>query len=444
MAGRRLVDVAKLFNASRSVAQKHVALRSSQWETYNKTSSLAKAVKNQTDRVTLTVAAAIALSQRFSEEAPSYARAAAERATGASAPPPPPPPPSYSAGSAPPTSPQHDTIPRRETVDAHVPVNSVEEGLQQDHHYERSEQNSASTPPPEEELEIEQKDAPRRPLPDGTIPTSGLTLENEQEKGQDTFSERPVPEAPKHPLAEDQDEQINNRDEGLKPVESDESTIPVPGRPSGTTLQSPEAIPSHAQDVQKTSAPPQIRKLQEVHDRDASYARSAGSKPAAPWEPRSQIPSHTETAQESDKHVKDAGLNKDVFHSTPKAGHTHAKVEEQEDIPEGINTDVFHSKRVARMLGSDPFSRKEHVERKSSGRHPLDDRPIPQANTSKRHPLDNRPLPQNTSQPSPNVKIEGHSQPSAQPTTSKDEMEKLAAQLAQDAQVNAATAKVRI
>ena len=63
MAGRRLVDAAKLFNASKSVAQKHIALRSSQWDAYNKTSSLAKAVKSQTDRVTLTAAAAIALSQ---------------------------------------------------------------------------------------------------------------------------------------------------------------------------------------------------------------------------------------------------------------------------------------------------------------------------------------------------------------------------------------------
>ncbi|KAL5121705.1 hypothetical protein ACEQ8H_000392 [Pleosporales sp. CAS-2024a] len=70
MAGRRLVDAAKLFTASKSISQKHVALRSTQLDAFTKTSQLAKALKNQTDRVTRTAAAAIALSKRFSEDAP--------------------------------------------------------------------------------------------------------------------------------------------------------------------------------------------------------------------------------------------------------------------------------------------------------------------------------------------------------------------------------------
>jgi hypothetical protein len=162
MAGRRLVDAARLFSASKSVAHKHIALRSSQLDTFNQTSSLAKAVKNQTDRITVTAAAAIALSKRFSEEAPSYARAAAEQATG--------------------TRRQHEDIPRRDTVKEDAHVEAPKEGLEQDHHYDRSEQNSTVRPPPEAELEIAQEQAQRRPLPDGTIPSNGVTLEQE-EKG---------------------------------------------------------------------------------------------------------------------------------------------------------------------------------------------------------------------------------------------------------------------
>ena len=67
MAGRRLLDAAKLFNAARSVAKQHWVLRSEQVDAFNKTSTVAKAVKDQTDRVTLTAQAAIALARRLNE-----------------------------------------------------------------------------------------------------------------------------------------------------------------------------------------------------------------------------------------------------------------------------------------------------------------------------------------------------------------------------------------
>ncbi|USP75804.1 uncharacterized protein yc1106_03078 [Curvularia clavata] len=352
MAGRRFVDVAKLFQASRGVAQKHVALRSNQWDAYTKTSSLGKAVKDQTDRVTLTAAAAIALSKRFSEEAPSYAKAAADQATGAQ----------WTQQAWQSQKSHSKDIPRRETVwKEHAPTGHVKEGVEQDHHYDRSEQNTADTPPPTEELEIDQKDSPRAPLPDGTIPSNGLTLEQE-EKGKDVFNERPVHEAPKDPLAQDHGEHTRHGDEGFQPVESTETTIPLPGQPRGDSAQSDK--------FQKTSSSGQV----------------------------------------------------------------------EDGIPEGINTDVFHSKRVARMLGSDPFSRKEYAERKSSGRHPLDDRPV------KRHPLDDRPAgrhplddrPLASTQKSTPSSSQTESSRVAQPAISSNEMEKLASQLAQDAQANAA------
>jgi aarF domain-containing kinase len=412
MAGRRLVDAAKLFNASKSVAQKHVALRSKQWDAYNKTSTLAKAVKDQTDRVTLTAAAAIALSQRFSEEAPSYARAAADRATKTQ-------------------WTQPENIPRRETVQTEAPVKGAKEGVEQDHHYDRSGKNTVQTPPPTEELAIEQEKAPRSPLPDGTIPSNGLTLEQE-EKGQDTFSERSVPEAPKNPLAQDQGEQVRHEDEGIKPAESTESTIPLPGQPKGASTRPTETIPAHANDPQQARISPQTEKLQKGHDRDVFYTRSVESQPTVSSQPQTQIPTAAGTKQKSDEHVKDASLNQDVFYATPKPGQEQVG----DEAPEGINTDVFHSKKVARMLGSDSISRKEFAEKKSSGRHPLDDRPPPG-----RHPLDDRPLPSIPPQSKPSVPSTPVQE--VQSATTAKEMEDLASQLAQDIQSNTTASEVR-
>lgn len=67
MAGRRLLDATKLLNATRKIAQQHLELRTEQLDRYNKTSTLAKAVKSQTDRVTVTAQAAIALARRLNE-----------------------------------------------------------------------------------------------------------------------------------------------------------------------------------------------------------------------------------------------------------------------------------------------------------------------------------------------------------------------------------------
>ncbi|KAK4548465.1 hypothetical protein LTR36_009375 [Oleoguttula mirabilis] len=72
MAGKRLLDAAKFFNAGTSIAKQHFVLRQQQWDVYSKTSTLAKAVKNQTDRVTVTAAAAVELAKRFSDSGPQW------------------------------------------------------------------------------------------------------------------------------------------------------------------------------------------------------------------------------------------------------------------------------------------------------------------------------------------------------------------------------------
>lgn len=67
MAGRRLLDAAILFNATRSIARQHLHLRQQQLRVWNKTSAVAKAAQNQTDRVTLTLQAANALADRLNQ-----------------------------------------------------------------------------------------------------------------------------------------------------------------------------------------------------------------------------------------------------------------------------------------------------------------------------------------------------------------------------------------
>ena len=72
MAGKRLLDAAKILDAGRSIGKQHITLRQQQWDVYSKTSGLAKAVKSQTDRVTVTAEAAYELAKRFNETAPSW------------------------------------------------------------------------------------------------------------------------------------------------------------------------------------------------------------------------------------------------------------------------------------------------------------------------------------------------------------------------------------
>lgn len=313
MAGRRIVDAAKLFHAAQSVAQKHIALRSSQWDAYSKTSTLAKAVKNQTDRVTLTAAAAIALSQRLGEEAPAYVRATAHRATGA--------------------QPDAD---KQETPGTETTAN-------------------------------------------GTIPTAGLTLEQQENSFGESF-QRPLHEPPRAPLAEDDDRALHTTGDG---------------------------------------------------------------------QPTSQIPAHAGTRKSSYEHRKHLRLNQDVPYTSsvkarqPQALENHVQPDE-DAVPEGINTDVFHSRKVARMLGSDPFSRKEYTERKINGRHPLDDRPLPKQGG--KHPLDDRPLlhannvSSTLSNPDALSKSATQAVQETQSTPTTEEIKDLASQLAQGGVSNAEAA----
>lgn len=320
MAGRRLLDAARLFSASGSVARHHFNIRSQQWEVFTQTSSLAKAVKNQTDRVTLTARAAYALSRRVNETGPAYAQ----------------------------TSRHEEPIPSQETVQGADGTNIHEEGLGQDHHWNRSEQNAAAEAPPADDLHVTQEKARRHPLPDGTIPPEGANLDpSPSRQGTDTFNQRPVTDAPKDPLAEQQ-----SVTKDLHPAESGASTIP-----------DPTVLDSHADDIVKMQRKAEFQipsvsghsQSTPTSGQDTFNVRPTESSVELSSLPRTKIPKSVQDTQGGDDHVKDGQINQDVYYSSK--GHSaqpcipqQEAIPAQEEVPEGINTDVFHSPRVASLL----------------------------------------------------------------------------------------------
>lgn len=327
MAGKRILDLAALFNASRGVAQKHVALKTRQIDVYNRTSTLARAVRNQTDRVTETAKAASFLASRLNDNVPEWTKEATDYTTG-----------SQSNDGGP--------IPSRKSTKEQEHVPEKKDGLEQDHFYEKSESNSSVNPNPKGDLHIQQKKAKKYPLPDGTIPPQNSDID---------IAELNADTTPTRSKAGPKLDPINS--EGLHPAASNVSTIPIPktkplSADNARRIQREHErqIPSVTADAIGQSNNP----LEEGHDEDSFYDRSRHTSPTLSSLPRAKIPRHTSDIQENDQHLKDDAINSDTFSETvdkSKQLPDAESVPEQEQLPEGINTDLFHSPRVARLLG---------------------------------------------------------------------------------------------
>lgn len=72
MSGKRLLDAIQFLNATKSVAEKHLAARQRQLDVFTRTSSITKGVKSRADGVILTAQAAAALAKRFNEPSTPY------------------------------------------------------------------------------------------------------------------------------------------------------------------------------------------------------------------------------------------------------------------------------------------------------------------------------------------------------------------------------------
>ncbi|KAF7903855.1 hypothetical protein EAF00_001190 [Botryotinia globosa] len=327
MAGKRILDLAALFNASRGVAQKHIALKKRQIDVYNRTSTLARAVRNQTDRVTETAKAASFLASRLNDNVPEWTKEATD----------------YTTSSQPKDS---GPIPSRESTKEQKHAPERKEGLEQDHFYEKSESNSPVNPTPKRDLHIQQEKAKSYPLPDGTIPPQNADI-NTAELNADT--------TPIRSKAGPKFDPIDS--EGLHPAASSASTIPIPKTKPLSADNAKRMQREHERQIPSVTADAighSNNPLEEGHDEDSFYDRPRHTSPTLSSLPRAKIPKHTSDTQENDQHLRDDAINSDTFSETVDRTKQIPSVEsvpEQEQLPEGINTDLFYSPRVARLLG---------------------------------------------------------------------------------------------
>ena len=338
MSGKRLLDLAALFNASRGVAQKHVALRARQLDAYNKTSTLAAAVRTQTERITETAKAASFLASRLNENTPEWAREAREEVVNQSL--------------------DVDPIPSKESVEEKGQSADLQDGLEQDHFYEKSAENSTVDDLPTGELGVQQKTAGRSPLPDGSILPKKSSI-NIPKVDEDVFSIKPRNEPAKEPLDK----------RGFQPASSSKSTIPTPSTKPLSSIaakiiqrQSEQQIPSKSADSLSDAAPDP---LGEGHDKDMFYRKSGHTSPVLSSLPRVKIPKHVSDIQEGDAHLPEGQINSESYYNAAGPSEP-TNIPEQEPLPEDIDTDVFFSPRVARNLGGRTHSQDKYADSNNS------------------------------------------------------------------------------
>ena len=334
MSGKRLLDAAALFKATRSVASKHAALRTHQFDAYQKTSSLAKALKGQTDRVTLTVKAASALAGRVQQSSDNYS----------------------TQPSSQPSDAQRPQVPSHDSVQSPGSAPAGKEGLQQDHFYERSQQNSTTQPVPERDIGVKQETAKRYPLADGTIPPSESNL-TPSTPDKDSFSTLQQTEPHKIPLNEEHQPTKAN----LEPTSSGETSIPDPSNePSAPPPEEARKLQREAEkQIPSQAAEPPPPELGVGQEQDVFYTPSPEAGRVLSALPRVKLPKNTVDEQNSVSRVVDEGINADVFYSSAPDGQEQT-VPEQQAIPQQnepskeMYSELFHSPKVAKILRGTP------------------------------------------------------------------------------------------
>ena len=345
MSGRWFRDAAALFGASRRVLLKHIALRNHQTENYDKTSSLTRAIRSQTDRVTLTVNAATNLAARFSGPNAHYTNSAQISSLKAS-------------------------IPSKDSVNDSGATLPSEEGVEQDHYYNRSERNDTNQPVPDNALDIRQEKGKRDLLPDGAINLFS-SWENSS-TGEDDVSTKARKLVGARPTVTTESE-TPDLGEGLhmrreSNVKNDSSRFEDGEIPSSSLqaremqYQSEAQIPSEVAEpppvepADQDSKTPALAEIGVAQEREVYSIQPSMSNPVLLSLPRVKLPRVTGDSQESDEHVSDAGMNQEVYYkSTPANSNsrttTSPKDAEQDPISEEMYSEIFHSPKVARLLG---------------------------------------------------------------------------------------------
>ena len=352
MSGRRLLDAAAIFKASRAVASKHLAFRTHQFDAYKKTSSLAKAIKNQTDRITLTARAASALSERLNGQGNEYS----------------------TQSSQPRTTSQDAPVPSQSSVEGTPVKNTDKQGLEQDHFYERSERNTTAQPVADSHIEVKQEQANEHPLPDGSIPSKGVSFGEHVVRAEESTNgalNQSRTEPVQRPTVEREDEQLSaTRHSSNVPKKS---SITGQGSSNLTADQArrlqrnaEHQIPSQAAEpppgpssTAENSGDVDTQKCSIGEEQDVYHSRPVTSETVLSALPRVKIPKATRDTQESDPRVPDEKLNQDVFYSSTGQGGSTAipstqAVPEQEEPSDDMYSEIFQSPKVAKLLKGQP------------------------------------------------------------------------------------------
>ena len=289
MSGKRILDAVAVLNAARAVAYQHFTIRQSQLELYARTSSLARGINGAGQSRKDAYNAA----HSFSKSANTAANAQ----------------PSSSPGT-----------PNLQTVEGEGEPIKRTEGLEQDHHYDRSQGNSVADSVPEQDLEIQQDKAKRYPLADGTITLTGGGLEQAAAGAQGLSSEHAMK------LQRQSEAQIPSKPAEPPTTEAFSTTLPPGGESSEFGVE---------------------------QEQDVFYQPPDSTTPVLSALPRFKIPKTEEDVQEGDPHVPQ-NINADVFYSSRRLSENDIANQmdaAQEHPSEEMMGDLFHSPRVARLLG---------------------------------------------------------------------------------------------
>lgn len=355
MAGRRVLDVIALYKASRGIASSHISLRSHQLDTFSKTSSLAKAIQSQTDRVTLTFKALSVLNDRLNGPLPSQYSTKANNSSNRR---------------------ERESIPKRDSVGGEGQAQSQTQGLEQDHFYKRSEENTTAQPVPKGDLKPTQKTAKAGTLPDGSIAVKLIPSKDSVDGAQDPLSK-------KQGLEQDHFYQRSQENTTTQSVPNSDLTpkqevAKGTALPDGSIPVADSKISAHeptAHDVSRSTLVTDVSEKTRLLQRQAEQqipSQSAEAPNAGEWEtppsssgpvlsslPRAKIPKATENAQESNEHVKNF-INQDVFYAPGR--HRSDEVLSDSDKPtqpsEEMYGQLFHSPRAAKLLKGKPGASK--------------------------------------------------------------------------------------
>lgn len=343
MTGRQILDAIFILKASRSVLAKHIGLRRRQLDVYSKTSSLAKAVKTQTNKFPFLTRAVSNVADQIKN--------------------------SLGSGPSSPKDPQivpknGPQVPRSENIEGKVTTPTETISGQESAHFDTDlGANPTTDQIPGEEPGTRRENTQRSPIPN----ESALSAEDEKpssSRGRDTFSDRSVAES-QHDALADTD---GKSEESLQPTSTNRTSIPTPSTRGGSMepdrarklqrlaerqVPSVSAEPHPPSEFQTSTSDRKVGEIDIAKQQDVFFTRPVHTSPVLSSLPRVKLPTNTTSSQDGIEKLSDTDINQDIFYSARPAK---SSVPDAQTLPEkgqpsdAIYSEIFHSPRVAKLL----------------------------------------------------------------------------------------------